>query len=143
MQGRIQNFKLGGVHLKKIVPSRGRREHFGGYFVWKITILCKKIIFFSNFRGGARRVHPPLNPPLSCVLKIHVYILSVMCIRTRLIDSLLLNIQRAVFQLIFRTIKSRTKCICLCMKMIRNKGNEISVLSNLPMQSLLLSSHLY
>jgi hypothetical protein len=32
--------------------------------VWKITILRQKIIFFSNFRGGARRVRPPLNPPL-------------------------------------------------------------------------------
>jgi hypothetical protein len=30
-----------------------------GYFVWKITILRQKVIFFSNFRGGARRVRPP------------------------------------------------------------------------------------
>ena len=62
-----------------------------GYFVWKITIIRQKIIFFpiaeggakivgvfrvknpdftpknvifSNFRGGARRVRPPLDPPL-------------------------------------------------------------------------------
>jgi hypothetical protein len=70
-----------------------RREarKFLGYFVWKITILRQKIIFFpiakggakifgvfrvknhdftqinyifSNFRGGARRVRPPLDPPL-------------------------------------------------------------------------------
>ena len=52
-QGRIQDFKLGGAHLKKFV----------GYFVWKITILRQTIIFFSNFKGGGR-VRPPLDPPL-------------------------------------------------------------------------------
>ena len=36
IQGRIQDLKLGG----------------------------QKILFFSNFRGGARRVRPPLDPPL-------------------------------------------------------------------------------
>ena len=91
-QGRIQDFKLGGAHLKKIAPSGGRREHFWGisceksrfygkksyffqlrrearkflgYFVWKITILRQKIIFFLIL-GGARAgcAPPPLNPPL-------------------------------------------------------------------------------
>ena len=79
-QGRIQDFKLGGGALKKIAPSGGRREHFWGisceksrfyakksyffqlrrearkilgYFVWKITILRQKIIFFPIL-GGAR-----------------------------------------------------------------------------------------
>ena len=69
-----------------------------GYFVWKITILRQTIIFFpiakggakyfgvfrvknhdftpknhifSNFRGGERRVRPPLDPPL--------LIMSVLC----------------------------------------------------------------
>jgi hypothetical protein len=28
-QGRIQDFKLGGTHLKKNAPSGGRRENFG------------------------------------------------------------------------------------------------------------------
>jgi hypothetical protein len=46
MQGRIQDFKLGGAHLKKI--------------------LRKKIIFFPIL-GGARRVRPPLDPPLVCM----------------------------------------------------------------------------
>ena len=27
-QGRIQDFKLGGAHLKKTAPSGGRRENF-------------------------------------------------------------------------------------------------------------------
>ena len=73
IQGRIQDLKLGGGALKKIAPSEGRRENFEGisceksrfyakksyffqlrrearkilgYFVWKITILRQKIIFF-------------------------------------------------------------------------------------------------
>jgi hypothetical protein len=29
-----------------------------GYFVWKITILCQKIIFFPILGGGARLVRP-------------------------------------------------------------------------------------
>ena len=101
MQGRIQDFKLGGA-LKKIAPSGGRRENFRGiscekslfyakksyflqlrrvarkflgYFVWKITILRQKIIFFSNFRGGggarAGCAPPPLDPPLLCISAIN------------------------------------------------------------------------
>ena len=30
IQGRIQDFKLGGAHLKKIAPSGGKRENFWG-----------------------------------------------------------------------------------------------------------------
>jgi hypothetical protein len=75
-------------HLKKL---RWAARKSLGYFVWKITILRQKILFFpiaeggvkifwvfcmknhdftpknhifSNFRGGACRVHPPLDPPL-------------------------------------------------------------------------------
>ena len=53
IQGRIQDFKLGGGALKKIAPSRGRHEILG-YFVWKITILRQKILFFSIAEGGAK-----------------------------------------------------------------------------------------
>ena len=49
----------------------GRRENFLGYFVRKITILRKKILFFPNL-GGARAgcVPPPGSAPadLSCHL---------------------------------------------------------------------------
>ena len=44
----------GGGALKKIVPSGERREHFWGYFVWKITILRQKIIFFPIAEWGVR-----------------------------------------------------------------------------------------
>ena len=54
-QGRIQDFKLGGGGggaLKKIAPSRGRREHFRG-------ISCEKSLFtpknHSFYNYGGRR----------------------------------------------------------------------------------------
>ena len=54
LQGRIQDFKLGG----------GRK--YLGYFVWKITILRQQILFFSNVRGGGggRRMPPPGSAPV-------------------------------------------------------------------------------
>ena len=51
----------GGVHSKICL----------GYFVWKITILCKKIIFFSNFRGA----HPPGSTPACVCLSCYIYFL--------------------------------------------------------------------
>ena len=60
-QGRIQDFKLGGAHLKKLRRAEGGARNFWGYFMRKITILRQKNLIFSNFRGGARRVRPP--PP--------------------------------------------------------------------------------
>ena len=40
-----------------------------GYFVWKITILRKNIIFFPILGGGRApgAAPPPLDPPLSCI----------------------------------------------------------------------------
>jgi hypothetical protein len=50
----------GGAHLKKIAPSRGRREHFWDISCEKSRFYAKKIIFFPILGGGARsRVHPP------------------------------------------------------------------------------------
>ena len=86
IQGRIQDFKLGGAHLKKlrraeggakivgvfrvknhdftpknhIFPiSGGGARNFWGISCEKSRFYAKKIIFFSNFRGGARRGRPP------------------------------------------------------------------------------------
>ena len=93
IQGRIQEFKLGGGALKKIAPSGGRRENFWGISCEKSLFYAKKSFFpiaeggakiFGVFRvknhdftpnkiifspilgggGGARRVRPPLDPPL-------------------------------------------------------------------------------
>ena len=56
MHGRIQDFKLEGVYLKFVL----------GYFVWKITILREKIIFFPILGGdaGCAPSPSPLDPPL-------------------------------------------------------------------------------
>ena len=100
IQGRIQDFKLGGGALKKIVPSRGRRENCWGISCEKSRFYAKTS-YFSNFRGGARNcwdisceksrfyakkiiflpilggggragcAPPPLNPPLQLYQNTH------------------------------------------------------------------------
>ena len=64
-QGRIQDFKLGGAHLKKLRRAEGGAKMFGVFRVKNHDFTPKNLIF-SNFRGGARRVSPPtpLDPPL-------------------------------------------------------------------------------
>ena len=47
MQGRIQDFKLGGAHLKKIAASGGRRENFWGISCEKSRFYAKKSYFFQ------------------------------------------------------------------------------------------------
>jgi hypothetical protein len=63
IQGRIQDFKLGGAHLKKLHRAEGGAKIFGVFRVKNHDFTPKNHIF-SNFRGGARRVRPPLDPPL-------------------------------------------------------------------------------
>jgi hypothetical protein len=95
MQGRIQDFKLGGAHLKKLrraegsakifgvfrvknhdfTPKnhifpilKGAREIFGVFHVKNHDFTPKKNLIFTNFRGGGggRRVRPPPESPLQC-----------------------------------------------------------------------------
>ena len=63
IQGRIQDYKLGGGALKKLRRAEGAAKILG-YFVWKITILRQKIIFFP-ISGGARAgcAPPPGSAP--------------------------------------------------------------------------------
>ena len=92
--GADPGFQVRGGSLNKIAPYRGRRENFWGisceksrfyakksyffqlprearkfwrYFVWKITILQQKIIFFPILGGRP----PPLNPPLGSIIDVH------------------------------------------------------------------------
>jgi hypothetical protein len=61
VHGRIQDFKLGwGGPLKKNCAEWREVRNLLGYFVWKITILRQKIIFFPIL-GGARPLDPPLR----------------------------------------------------------------------------------
>ena len=55
LQGRIQDFKLGGAHLKKMRRAEGGMKILG-YFVWKNSILRQKIIFFPIVEGGAKNI---------------------------------------------------------------------------------------
>ena len=59
-QGRIQDFKLGGAHLKKLRRAEGGAKIFGVFRV-KNHDFTQKNHIFSNFRGGRP---PPLDPPL-------------------------------------------------------------------------------
>jgi hypothetical protein len=61
-RGRIQDFKLGERILKKM-------RKYLGYFVWKITILRQKILFFPNL-GGARRVGPSPESAVAIITNI-------------------------------------------------------------------------
>jgi hypothetical protein len=64
IQGRIQDFKLGGgAHLKKLRWAEGGAKIIGVFSVKNHDFTPKNHIF-SNFRGGALRLHPPPPPPL-------------------------------------------------------------------------------
>jgi hypothetical protein len=46
-------FQVRGAHLKKVHRAEGGAKILG-YFVWKITILRQKIIFFPIAEGGTK-----------------------------------------------------------------------------------------
>jgi hypothetical protein len=54
LQGRIQDFQLGGGALKKIAPNGGRRENFWGISCEKSRFYAKKSYFFQFAEGGAK-----------------------------------------------------------------------------------------
>ena len=72
VQGRIQDFKLGGAHLKKIAPSGGRREHFWGISCEKSRFYAKNSYFFPILGGGggAPGAPPPWIRPCSLLLTV-------------------------------------------------------------------------
>ena len=97
-QGRIQDFQLGGAHLKKwgraeggakifgvfrvknhdFTPKNhifsncgGRREHFWGISCEKLRFYAKKIIFFPIL-GGARPPPPWIRPCALSFTMFHV-----------------------------------------------------------------------
>ena len=65
MQGRIQDFKLGGgggAHLKKLRGAEGGAKNFGIFRVKNHDFTQKKIIFYIILGGGGGRRVPP-SPP--------------------------------------------------------------------------------
>ena len=63
IQGRIQDFKLGGAHLKKLRRAEGGAKIFGVFRVKNHDFTPKNHIF-SNFRGGGGRARAGCAPPL-------------------------------------------------------------------------------
>jgi hypothetical protein len=69
MQGQIQDFKLGGAHLKKLHRAVGGAKIFGVFRVKNHDFMPKNLIF-SNFRGG----HMPGAPPTPLDLPLLWYV---------------------------------------------------------------------
>ena len=57
--GADPGFQVRGGALKKIAPSRGRRENFGGISCEKSRFYAKKIIFFPILAGVGGSGAPP------------------------------------------------------------------------------------
>ena len=53
-QGRIQDFKLGGAHLKKLRRAEGGAKNFGVFRVKNHDFTPKKSDFFPNAEGSAK-----------------------------------------------------------------------------------------
>jgi hypothetical protein len=70
-QGRIQDFKLGGAHFKKLRRAEGGAKIFGVFRVKKHDFTPKNHIF-SNFRGTRAGCAPlwigPCIPYTECAL---------------------------------------------------------------------------
>ena len=64
LQGWIQDFKLGGAHLKKLRRAEGGAKIFGVFRVKNHDFTPKKIIFSPILGGGGARRVRPLDPPL-------------------------------------------------------------------------------
>ena len=62
MQGRIQDFKLGGAHLKKLRRAEGGSKIFEVFRVKNHDFTPKNHIF-SNFRGARAGCPPPESAP--------------------------------------------------------------------------------
>ena len=66
MQGRIQDFKLGGAHLRTLRRAEGGAKIFGVFCVKNHDFTPKNHIF-SNFRGGGGAgCAPPGSAPEIC-----------------------------------------------------------------------------
>ena len=62
MQGRIQDFKLGGAHLKKLRRAEGVAKIFGLFRVKNHDFTPKNLIC-SYFRGACAGCAPPGSAP--------------------------------------------------------------------------------
>jgi hypothetical protein len=77
-QGWIQDFQLGGAHLKKLRRAEGGAKNFGVFRVKNHDFTPKNLIF-SNFRGGRApgAPTPPGSAPAKVVNHIETYLVHV------------------------------------------------------------------
>ena len=68
-QGRIQDFKLGGAHLKKLRGAEGGAKNFGVFRVKNHDFTQKKIIYFPILGGAHAGCVPPGSAPAFDKLK--------------------------------------------------------------------------
>jgi hypothetical protein len=61
--GADPGFQVRGAHLKKLLRAEGGEKIFGVFRVKNHDFTPKNHIF-SNFRGGGRRVRPPVFAPV-------------------------------------------------------------------------------
>ena len=64
IQGRIQDFKLRGAHLKKVRRAEGGANIFGVFRVKNHDFTPINLIFFQFQGGGGAPGAPPPDPPL-------------------------------------------------------------------------------
>ena len=69
VQGRIQDFKVGGVDFKKFRRAEGGTKILGVFRLKNHDFTSKKS-YFSNFRGGGA------PPPSGSAPAVHLYIYS-------------------------------------------------------------------
>ena len=85
MLERIQDFKLGGTHLRKLRRVEGGAKIFGVFRVKNHDFTPKKIIFFPILGGvGSRWVRTPLDPPLVCNTNNHLLLQTIQQQKIRL-----------------------------------------------------------
>jgi hypothetical protein len=68
IQGRIQDFKLGGA-LKKLRRAEGGANIFGVFRMENHDFTSKNHIFFPILGGARAGCAPPLDPPLTYAFK--------------------------------------------------------------------------
>ena len=79
VQGRIQDFKLGGAHLKKLRRAEGGAKIFGVFRV-KNHDFTPKIIFFPILRGGGGAGCAPLPESAPAVILIFIILLTLISV---------------------------------------------------------------
>jgi len=64
VQGRIQDFKLGGANFKKLRRAEGGAKNFGVFRVKNHYFMPKNFIFSNLWGVGGAQMRPPGSAPV-------------------------------------------------------------------------------